>query len=365
MPTRSRSASGTYFLDFHKITFMEAIAFLKSTAAIGPLYVLHGDEAFLKRLVANAIKTRALGAEAAEQAVAKYTGETAAFADVFDELQTLPFFAKRRIVVVEAADKFVSEFRPQLEKIITALPASGVLVLDVKSWAATTRLAKMVDSAATIVCKTPEPYKLGPWCSQWAAAQYQKQLPPQAVALLLDLVGTEMGLLDQEIMKLATYVGDRKNIEVEDVDRLVGNSREESTWKVFDALAANNVPAALAVLDRALEQGEVPQMIMGAFAWQLRRMAQAARLATHGTSLRAAISQVGLKPNAEPILRHLGRERALRLYDWLLEANMDLRGGSPLPERTVLERFLLRLARPDAKPQAAARVLPASRRTPP
>ena len=40
---------------------------------------------------------------------------------------------------------------------------------------------------------------------------------------------------------------------------------------------------------RELEQGEVPQKIMGAFAAQLRKLAQAARLAIQGTNLRAAL----------------------------------------------------------------------------
>jgi DNA polymerase-3 subunit delta len=44
-------------------------------------------------------------------------------------------------------------------------------------------------------------------------------------------------------------------------------------------------------------------------------------------------------------LRHLGRPRAERLYDWLLEMNMGMRGGSTLSERTLLERFVVRLAR--------------------
>ncbi len=295
----------------------------------------------------KAIKARALDADGDDQAVATYAGETAQFADVFDELQTLPFFAKRRVVVVEAADPFVSQFRGQLEKIIDKLPASGVLVLDVKAWAASTRLAKMVSSAATIVCKAPAD-KLVSWCTEWAAAEHQKQLPAPAARLLVDYVGPDMGLLDQEILKLAIYVGERKKIDAADVDRLVGNNREESTWKVFDALAANQAPAALAVLDRALEQGEAPQMIMGAFGWQLRRLAQAARLIGQGINMRAAIAQVGLRPSAEQLLRHIGRERAHQLYDWLVAANMDLRGGSPLPERTILERFLIKLAQPVA-----------------
>ncbi len=159
-----------------------------------------------------------------------------------------------------------------------------------------------------------------------------------------------MGLLDQEILKLAIYVGERKKIDPADVDRLVGNNRAESTWKIFDALAKSDAGEALAILDRALEQGEEPLKIMGAFSMQLRRLAQAARLSLGGLSLRDALAQVGVRnfaiEGAEKQLRHLTRARVLKVYDWLLDMNMDLRGGSPLPERTLLERFLLRLARP-------------------
>jgi DNA polymerase-3 subunit delta len=329
---------------------MDSLAFLESTAPVGPLYVLHGDEAFLKRQSLQALRARALGPDADDQSVAMHAGDKATFAAVYDELQTVPFFAPRRIVVVEGADPFVTRFRTQLEKNINNLPPSGLLVLDVKTWPANTKLAKLVAPAATIVCKAPPAYKLTPWCTQWAAAQHQKQLPAPAAALLVDLVGTEMGLLDQEILKLAIYVGERKRIDVADVDRLVGNNRAESTWKVFDALGAGRAAEALAILDRALEQGEEPLKIMGAFSMQLRRLAQAARLAAHGTNPRTALAQVGVPPfgidSAEKQLRHLSLGRALRLYDWLLEVNMDLRGGSPLPERTLLERLLLRLARP-------------------
>jgi DNA polymerase-3 subunit delta len=332
---------------------MDSLAFLKSTAAIGPLYVLFGDEAFLKRQALLALRARALGPDADDQTMATHAGDKATFAAVYDELQTVPFFAPRRIVVVEGADPFVTRYRAQLEKNIDRLPPSGVLVLDVKTWAANTRLAKMVASAATIVCKAAPAYKLAPWCVEWAAAQHQKQLTSPAAGLLVDLVGAEMGLLDQEILKLAIYVGERKRIDVADVDRLVGNNRAESTWKVFDALGAGQPAEALAILDRALDQGEEPLKIIGAFSMQLRRLAQAARLATQGTNLRAALAQAGIPPfavdSAEKQLRHLTRRRALRLYDQLLEVNMDVRGGSPLPERTILERFLLRLALPVAE----------------
>jgi DNA polymerase-3 subunit delta len=328
---------------------MDALAFLgRTTANLEPLYVLHGDEAFLKRQALLALRTRALGPDADDSVVSAHPGDKAQFAAVWDELETAPLFAARRLVVVENADPFVTRFRALLEKKIGGLPATGVLVLDVKTWPANTRLAKMVPNAATIVCKAPSSYKMASWCADWSSSQYQKQLPVGAAQLLVELAGTDMGQLDQELQKLAIYVGDKPKIETADVDRLVGQSRAENTWKIFDALAEGRAAEALRMLDRLFDQGEEPMRILGMFGMQLRRLAQAGRLATQGRSLGAALEEVGVPPfgisAAEKQLRHLGRGRAARLYEWLLEINMGLRGGSPLPERTQFERLLLRLA---------------------
>src|SRR5262249_15441387 len=65
-----------------------------------------------------------------------------------------------------------------------------------------------------------------------------KQLTQAGARLLVDLVGTEMGQLDQELTKLAVYVGNASRIDTPDVDQLVGNSRAANTFKILDAIAA-------------------------------------------------------------------------------------------------------------------------------
>jgi DNA polymerase III subunit delta len=334
---------------------MDSLAFLERTARARPLplYVLHGDESFLKRQVLRALRTIALGPDADTSAVSTYPGDKANFAAVHDELETVPFFTPRRLVIVENADPFVTQYRALLEKAVGALPERGTLVLDVKLWPANTRLAKLVDPAATIVCKAPPPYQLPRWCVQWAKTQHGKQLAPAAAELLLELVGAEMGLLDQELLKLAIYVDERSTIEAHDVDRLVGSSRAETTWKIFDAIGAGRSAEALAILDRLFDQGEEPLKILGGFGYQLRRLAKAARLHQQGMPLSAAMETLGVnaygRKGFEQQLRHLGPQRAARLYDWLLEANAGLKGGSVLPPRTLLERLVIRLARVDDK----------------
>ena len=46
----------------------------------------------------------------------------------------------------------------------------------VRSHDATTRLAKLVDSASTIVCKAPAAYRLPEWCARWAQSHHGKDL---------------------------------------------------------------------------------------------------------------------------------------------------------------------------------------------
>lgn len=330
---------------------MDSFSFLEraSRGDPKPVYVVHGDEDFLKRQVLLALRTLVLGSAEDTLGLSTHPGDRATYAAVRDELETLPFLSPRRLVVIENADPFITLHRSQLEKYVAQPASAGVLVLDVKSWPANTRLAKLVDNAATIACKALTAQKLLDWCVQWAASRHGKQLTVPAARLLVDLVGADMGQLDQEITKLSIYVGAANRIDQGDVDKLVGSSRAENTWKIFDAIGSGQTGAALALLDRLFDQGEDAMRMLGAFSMQLRRLAQAARLSQQGVPLGVALEQAGIPPfglkASEQQLRHLGRRRADRLYDWLIETDLGLKGSSQLPARTLLERLVVRLAR--------------------
>ena len=330
---------------------MDSLAFLErgARAKLQAVYVLQGDEDFLKRQVVRALRTLAFGSPEEEFGLSVHDGDKAAFAAVRGELETVPFLCPHRLVVIDNADPFVTRHRAALEKYVAEPAATGILVLVVKSLPANTRLAKLIENAGNIVCKAPATYKLPEWCVKWVAARHGKQLALPAARLLVDLVGPEMGQLDQELAKLAIYAGSATRIETADVDQLVGSSRAENTFKIFDAIAAGNTGEALGLLDRLFEQGEDPHRILGAFSLQLRRLAQAARLAQQGRPLSSALEMVDVPPFArqgcEQQLRHLGRRRSNQLYQWLLEVDLGLKGGSQLAPRALLERFVVRLAK--------------------
>src|SRR5262245_22467554 len=332
---------------------MDALPFLAAaTTKRQPIYALTGDEDFLKRLVRDKIVAAALSGADPEFAVATYAGEKLDFSTVRNDLDTLPFLAPCRVVVVENADPFVTDHRQQLEQYAAKPSAVGILILDVKTFPETTKLAKALPDAAKIACKAPPPYRLPAWCVDWAKSRHGKKLAPDAAELLVELVGPAMGLLDQELGKLASAVGAKPVITAEDVEKLVGRSKSAEVFRIMDAIGEGKPGEALSILEDLFAEGEDPMAVLGPLTAQLRKLAAVGRLTAEGLPLGEAmnVAKVPAWPRAresfERQLRHLGRRRLEKLTDWLYEINFGLKGGNPLPERVQVERLVVMLARP-------------------
>lgn len=333
---------------------MDALQFLDKSAKAKrqPVYALLGDEDFLKRRCRDAIISLTLGDADPSFAVSTYAGEGLDFSTVRNDLDTLPFLAPARVVVVEQADPFVTEHRPALEAYVQKPSKIGVLVLDVKSFPETTKLAKALPDAAKLVCKAPPPYKVADWAAGWSAAHHGKPLSADAAALLVELVGPQMGLLDQELEKLAASIGAKPRIDAEDVDALVGRSREANVFQILAKVGDGQPGAALKLLGEVLDEGQHPLMVLGALGSQLRKLATVGRLLNQGLPPGEAMNAAGVgkwpkaREEADRLLRHLGRGRLAQLPDWLVEIDLGLKGGNPLPPRLQLERLIVKLTRP-------------------
>ena len=122
------------------------------------------------------------------------------------------------MVVVEEADLFVKQYREKLEDYVQRAAPDSVLILEVKSWPGNTRLAKAVaKTGLTISCQVPQQGRelteftkqLKDWLIHLARTQHDVDLKRPAVDLLLDLLPTEVGILCQEVGKLALLVDEQ------------------------------------------------------------------------------------------------------------------------------------------------------------
>jgi DNA polymerase III subunit delta len=329
---------------------VHAVAFLKAKSfpTVGPIAVLVGEERHLKRAVFERLVNEVLGGDEESLGLTRFAGDEAELKTVCDELLTVSMWGDRRLVVVDGADRFVSQYRDGLEKYLTHPAKKSVLVLDVKSWPKTTRLAKVVAKIGLdIECAPLSGAELLRWLTDSARSEHGKSLARDAASLLRELAGEDLGLLEQELAKLAAFVGSRSMIEADDVRTLVGGWRTETTWAIAGAVRRGRTGEALDLLDKLLNAGESPHKITAGLTFVFRRLAQAVERVREGAPLDTAVREVGVFPReaaeSSAYLKRLGRGEALRLYSRLLEADINLKGGLTIDEREILETLVVTL----------------------
>ena len=343
-----------------KIGAVNALDFLENTDKYPATSVcaVHGDEAFLKSEVLSTIRRVVSGDVDGGFSISTFAGRDVQLRDVLDALATVSLFGGgRRLVIVEDADGFVSDHRGELENYVAKPVRDAVLVLEVKTWPSNTRLAKAVAAEGlAIECTPPKERQLKTWLIQRAKAVHQARLEAAAADALCELVPPELGIVVQEVAKLALLVGDDRVIDVELVRQNVGGWRARTTWEMIDAVADGRAADALAQLDRLIAAGEKPHGVLPQMASSLRRFATAAQLIEvaevekRRLPLREALSQAGVLPfklnDAERQLRQIGRPRAKLLTRWLLAADLAIKGHNSSDERAriELERLIVRLA---------------------
>ncbi len=261
-----------------------------------------GDDAFLKSEVLIALRGQVLEGEEGDFGLTTFAGRDVRLRDVYDALATVSLFgAGRRLVIIEEADPFVSEFRGELEEYVAKVAGTlrvpsagvssasdgtrsvpttmGVLVLEVKSWPGNTRLAKAVAaSGLAIQCDSPNERQIKTWLTQRAKSEHQVRLEAAAADALVELVPPELGILVQEVAKLALLASENRTIDVQLVRENVGGWRTRATWDMVDAAADGRAADALAQLDRLIASGEKPHGLLPQMASSLRRFASAIEL---------------------------------------------------------------------------------------
>ena len=346
---------------------LHAIDYLATPAKYPPkpVCVAFGDEAFLKGHVLSRIRDAVLTGDDGDFSLSVFEGPKATLAEVLDCLATLAMFGGgERLVIVEDADKFVTKYRPELEDYVAQPATGGILALALKSWPANTRLYKAVAaSGLAISCSAPTPARLSKWLVSWSKQAHGVELQQSAAEQMVEMVGPELGLLDQEISRLALTTEPGGTITAATVKKAVGSWRAKTTWDMLDAALDGKARDAMLQLDRLLLAGENPIAVLAQISATLRRFGAATRLvlqseqAGRRVALKSTLEQAGFKPfvlkKAERQLRQLGRQRGQQLYGWLLEADLDLKGNSSAQPRLILERLILRLATGGKTPTSA------------
>ena len=228
---------------------------------------------------------------------------------ILEELQTMPFLAEKRVVVVKDADDFVSKNRELLESYFDNPCSTSTLILTVSSWPSNTRLAKKLSKVGKLIRMTqPKSRELPGRLIQYAFDAHDKKLTQDAAELLVGLTGEMLGLLYGEIDKLALFIGDGKVIEPRHVESLTGHNRLFNAFAVIDAMTAGDAAGAVGRLRKMFAEDKSTEFtVVGAFAFHFRRMVNAKVLLEQGLGFSAVVGKLRIWGNKNAFLGHLKR----------------------------------------------------------
>lgn len=247
---------------------------------IRPVYVLYGEETFLRDNAAKAI-TKAAFAE----------GEFRDFNDDQFTLNTpenirvalaaanqLPMMASRRVVRITevristsaAKDTLKEDAEDELKAYLANPNPQSVVIFVADELNGSRKLGKLLKSqpGAVEFCYTDETEtrKLAEGVFKKAGVAFV----PMALRRLVELVGCDARRVTTESEKLATAAFPNRTVDVETVEMLVRNTRETSNFDFVRDLISGRRSHAIIQLEKALSDGEEPLALLGLLSWQYR-----------------------------------------------------------------------------------------------
>jgi DNA polymerase-3 subunit delta len=309
-------------------------------------YLFLGPEEYLVRRAIALLKEKAIPPEMLSFNFAQYDGQDADVAEIIERANTFPLMCVRRIVLVTQVEKLLPAGQEALAAYCGAPHKRTVLVL---AAAELDRRSPLYRRMAEHGCVVEFPKLKEAALERWAGSSFSRSgfhIAPLALRKLIDLAGSDLLSLANEMEKLVLYAGKPREIKEADVDALVLASRQHRIFELTGALGRRDRKVALRVLGNLLEGGDGPLYILSMLARHYRQIIISKELLAAGRNAReiAAAVQVPEWALAE-LLRQaqaleLGTARII--YQRLAQIDRSFKSSSP-DERMVLEHLVCML----------------------
>ena len=314
--------------------------------SIKPVYAIVGSDVFLQ-LEALRDVVRAMPNDVQRVDV---DGDSTQLADTLDELRSFSMFGGYKLVVVRSADAFISKYREQLEDYLDKPSEAGTLLLRCDSLPKNQRIYKAIDKLGEVIaCEPPKQPQLAGWIITHAKRAHDLIVGGEAAGVLADLIGPDLGRLDNEIAKLALQVEPGATLVADQITSTVAFQREQEMWNMTDALTTGQTAQAVQRWRQLVASD--PSSEFRAVTWLALWLEKATRaLAMQKMRINAFTIAKELKiwpaHNAEKLLatvERLGDAKLRDAVDRLVAVDRKNKSGLGDPTTNV-EQFLLTLA---------------------
>ena len=282
------------------------------------IYLLYGTEDYLKRQYRDKLKN-ALTAAGEDSGMGgmlsggdgdmnfnRFEGKDINPKQVIDLAETLPFFAERRVILIENSG-FFKNACDELAEYLAQPAASTYFVFVEEEVDKRSKMYKAVKNAGKIVEFATQTEEL---ITRWVLARLKKEgknITGSVMQLFLSKTGSDMGNIDRELEKLICYTMDKSVIEAADVEAIATEQTTNRIFEMVNAIAEHNQRRALDLYYDLLTLKEPPMRIMYLITRQFQILLHLRDMAGKGFDNQTMAQKAGIPPFA--VKRNLTQAR--------------------------------------------------------
>lgn len=261
------------------------------TGKLKQLYLLYGEEAYLRKQYRDRLKSAVIGDDTMNYHY--FEGKNISVGEIIDLAETLPFFAERRLIVLENSGLFKSGGE-ELSEYLPAKPESTYFLFVETEVDKRSRLYKKVQSggyAAEFTVQDETTLK------KWILGMVKregKNISGAALNYLIEKTGTDMENIRKEMEKLFCYCLEKDTIETEDIEEICTKRISSHIFDMISAIADKKQKKALELYYELLALKEPPMRILFLIARQFNLLMQVKELQKKGFRDKAIGEKVGL-----------------------------------------------------------------------
>ncbi len=207
------------------------------------------------------------------------------------ELGTVPMFGGPKVIRTAASRRVTAA---ALKPLVEGAALEGILIVEagnLKPDEALRTLFEKSPIAAAVGCYADAAQDLDALIRQMVQ-EAGATIRSEARQALVNRLGADRALSRGEVEKLLLYVGDKREIGIEDVEAVVGDVSELALERITFAAASGQVSRAVNECGRAVSSGESAQAIIAATQRHFQRLHRVRASIDKGASLDDALRQI-------------------------------------------------------------------------
>ncbi len=257
-------------------------------------YLLYGEEAYLRNQYKNKLKNALVNPDDTMN-FSRFEGKSIDPAEIISLADTLPFFAERRLILIEDSGFFKNKC-DELTDYLPSLPETTCLLFAETEVDKRNRLYKTVQKYGRVTeFQSQDERTLMRWILGTLKKE-NKKITEDTLRHFLERTGSDMENIHMELEKLLSYTEGRDVITSEDVEEICTMQTTGQIFEMIRAIAEKKQRLALDLYYDLLALKEPPMRILFLIARQFNQLLLVKSLAAKGMDRSSIASKAQVAP---------------------------------------------------------------------